>query len=115
MSQHRPQVSKAGFHKSVETYSSIDIIAVPNIMQSVNKTKTLLFSSVIWREREGYVSKCPELGVASCGSSVNEALKNLQEAVELYLENARALGMLDQIAAEFKYKERFTSVLEVVV
>jgi len=77
--------------------------------------KTFKFTSVIWKEKEGYVSKCPELGVASCGSSVDEALKNLQEAVELYLENAKILGMLKQIEAEFKYKERFTSVLEVVV
>ena len=39
-------------------------------------------------------------GVASCGSSVEEAFKNLKEAVELYLENARELGLLEQIEAE---------------
>ncbi len=77
--------------------------------------KTYKFTSVIWKEKEGYVSKCPELSVASCGSSVDEALKNLREAVELYLENAKALGMMNELEAEFKYKERFTSVLEVVV
>ena len=77
--------------------------------------RTYNFTSVIWREKEGYVSKCPELGVASCGSSVEEALKNLKEAVDLYLENARKLGMLRQIEAEFKYKERFTSTLEVAI
>lgn len=73
------------------------------------------FTSVIWKEKEGYVSKCPELGVASCGSSVEEALRNLKEAVELYLENARKLDMLHQIETEFKYKERFTSTLEVAI
>lgn len=77
--------------------------------------KTYNFTSVIWREKEGYVSKCPELGVASCGSSVEEALRNLKEAVALYLENARELGMLRQIEIEFKYKERFTSTLEVAI
>ncbi|MCK4252742.1 type II toxin-antitoxin system HicB family antitoxin [candidate division WOR-3 bacterium] len=77
--------------------------------------KTYNFTSVIWREKEGYVSKCPELGVASCGSGVEEALRNLKEAVALYLENARELGMLRQIETEFKYKERFTSTLEVAI
>jgi predicted RNase H-like HicB family nuclease len=77
--------------------------------------KTYKFTSVIWKEKESYVSKCPELGVASCGSSIEEALKNLKEAVELYIENARELGMLNQIKKEFKYQERFTSTLEVAV
>ncbi len=53
--------------------------------------KTYKFTSIIWKEKEDYVSKCPELGVASCGSSIEEALENLKEAVELYIENAREL------------------------
>ncbi len=77
--------------------------------------KSFKFTSVIWKEKEGYVSKCPELGIASCGSSIEEALKNLKEAVELYIENARELGMLNQIIKEFKHQERFTSTLEVAV
>ena len=32
------------------------------------------------------VSECPELGVASQGTTEQEALANLREAVELYLE-----------------------------
>ncbi len=43
--------------------------------------------------KEVYVSKCPELGVSSCGDTPQEAEENLKEAVELYLENAKALGM----------------------
>jgi predicted RNase H-like HicB family nuclease len=50
---------------------------------------------VIWREAEGYVSKCPELAVASCGNSFNDAVDSLREAVEIYLENARELGLAD--------------------
>jgi len=73
------------------------------------------FTSVIWREETGYVSKCPELGVASAGDTVEEALKNLREAVELYLENAKELGMIDEIETEFRFKEKFTSPLEVLV
>ncbi|MCK4353142.1 type II toxin-antitoxin system HicB family antitoxin [candidate division WOR-3 bacterium] len=77
--------------------------------------KSYKFTSVIWKEEIGYVSKCPELGVASAGNTVEEALKNLKEAVELYLENAEELGMLDEIEAEFKFEEKFTSPLEVSV
>lgn len=73
------------------------------------------FTSVIWKEKEGYVSKCPELGVASAGDTVEEALKNLKEAVELYLENAKELGMLEEIEKIFESDERFTAPLEVAV
>ena len=39
-------------------------------------------------EGDGYVSLCPELDVASQGETVEEALANLKEAVELFLESA---------------------------
>ena len=77
--------------------------------------KSYNFTSVIWKEEAGYVSKCPELGVASAGDTVEEALKNLREAVELYLENAKELGMIEEIETEFRFKEKFTSPLEVSV
>ena len=45
--------------------------------------------TVLIREEEGvYVSKCQELEVASCGDTPEEALDNIREAIELYLENA---------------------------
>ena len=48
--------------------------------------KTKGFSAVITREGRWFVSVCPELHVASQGTSVQEALSMLKEAVELYLE-----------------------------
>jgi len=45
----------------------------------------LEFSAVVWREESLYVALCPELDVASQGKSVEEALRNLKEALELYL------------------------------
>ena len=44
--------------------------------------KILKYAATVWKETEGYVSKCPELGVTSCGDSFEEALNNLKEAVE---------------------------------
>jgi predicted RNase H-like HicB family nuclease len=33
-----------------------------------------------------YVAQCPEVGTVSQGEAIEEAIKNLQEATELYLE-----------------------------
>ena len=78
----------------------------------MNKYK---LTAVIWREKEGYVSKCPELGVASVGDNVEQAMENLKEAVELYLDNAKELGMFEEIKEEFCFNERFTAPFEVSV
>lgn len=67
--------------------------------------KNLKLTGIFWHEGSSVVSKCPELGVASCGSSVEEAMANLREAVELYLENARALGLADGLAAFSKTEQ----------
>ena len=47
-------------------------------------------SAVVTREGRLYVAHCPELDVASQGTTVEEALANLREAVELYLEDPNA-------------------------
>ena len=44
-------------------------------------------SAVVRRENGIYVALCPEFDVASQGKSVEEALRNLKEALELYLED----------------------------
>ena len=33
-----------------------------------------------------FVAHCPSLGIASQGKNVDEAMKNIKEAIELYLE-----------------------------
>lgn len=74
--------------------------------------KTFDFTVVVWKEKEGYVSKCPELGVASCGDTISEANSNLKEAIELYIENAKILGMMEDIEESLTSQEKFTSHLE---
>ena len=73
------------------------------------------YTAVVWKETAGYVSKCPELGVASCGDSFEEAVSNLREAVDLYLENAMELGLFDEIKESLTAKEKFTAYLEATV
>ncbi|TRO55971.1 type II toxin-antitoxin system HicB family antitoxin [Candidatus Bathyarchaeota archaeon] len=45
------------------------------------------FSSIINKENDLYVAFCPELDIASQGKTIEEALRNLKEAIELYLED----------------------------
>ncbi|MGA8053915.1 MAG: type II toxin-antitoxin system HicB family antitoxin [Burkholderiales bacterium] len=45
-------------------------------------------TAIIEREGSGYVSLCPELDIASQGSTIEEARHDLQEAVELFFETA---------------------------
>jgi predicted RNase H-like HicB family nuclease len=77
--------------------------------------KTLEYTAVVWKERKGFVSKCPEIGVASCGNTFEEAVNNLKEAVELYIENAKELNMLEDIEDSLTVKEKFTGSFELVV
>ncbi len=43
-------------------------------------------TAVIHKEGKIYVAQCPEIGTVSQGDSFDEALHNLKEATELYLE-----------------------------
>jgi predicted RNase H-like HicB family nuclease len=45
-------------------------------------------TAIIERAGDGYVALCPELDVASQGDTVDEARRNLIEAVELFFETA---------------------------
>ncbi len=44
------------------------------------------YSAIITKGQVAYVAYCQELGVASQGKTRADALKNLREAVDLYLE-----------------------------
>lgn len=50
---------------------------------------TRKFTSAFTKEKTGYVAKCLELGVVSQGKTIEEAQKNLIEAVELFLEGEK--------------------------
>ena len=44
------------------------------------------FTAVMRKEGSLYVAECPEVGTVSQGGTVEEAIANLKEATELYLE-----------------------------
>jgi predicted RNase H-like HicB family nuclease len=62
-----------------------------------------------WREGRTYVAYTPELDVSSCGPTLARAKLALREAVTLFLEDAAARGVLQQILAEAGFERRGTS------
>ena len=44
------------------------------------------FTAVLHKEEDFYVAECPEVGTVSQGHTIEEAIANLREATELYLE-----------------------------
>lgn len=48
---------------------------------------SLKFTIIYHKEDKWYVALCPDLGVTSQGETLEEAQKNIQEAIELYLED----------------------------
>ena len=57
-------------------------------------------TAIIEREDNDYVALCPELDVASQGHTVEEARRNLVEAVELFLEAADASEVRRRLSDE---------------
>jgi predicted RNase H-like HicB family nuclease len=45
-------------------------------------------TAIIEKEDDSYVALCPEVDVASQGDSIEEAKRNLKEALELFFETA---------------------------
>ena len=70
-------------------------------------------TAVIWKEGRHYVSKCTELGVASYGSTPEKARLSLEEAVELYIGNAKRLGLLKEMEPSLASEARYTTPLEI--
>ena len=58
------------------------------------------FTTRVFKEGRTYVAHARELDVSSCGASKEEALKNVKEAVRLFLEEAEKMGSLKQILEE---------------
>ena len=53
--------------------------------------------------------------MASCSDTPDEALNGLREAVELYLENAKALDLLPELEVTLSAPHRFCSAIQVSV
>jgi predicted RNase H-like HicB family nuclease len=68
------------------------------------------FTGIIEREGDGYIALCPELDIASQGNTVEEARRNLVEAIELFFETADPSEIQHRL-----HSEVFVTRLEVAV
>ena len=77
-------------------------------MQASKRTQQ--FTAIIEQEGTGYVALCPGLDIASQGDSVEEAKRNLVEALELFFEAASPSEVQTRL-----HSEVFITSLEVAV
>lgn len=61
-----------------------------------------LYTAIIHREEKLYVAECPEVGTASQGYTIEEAISNLKEATELYLEEFPITSVTHPILTTFE-------------
>ena len=81
---------------SGRTIENIEIL----VTQLVNMQKSNIFTAVLHKEEDMYVAECPEVGTFSQGITIEEAVDNLKEATELYLE---------EFPVEKEFKSIFTT------
>ena len=62
-------------------------------MVTLEEVESMLvsFNVILTSEPPWYVAKCPDNNVASQGRSIEEALGNLKEALELYYEDGEEI------------------------
>lgn len=66
---------------------------------------SIKYNVIIQKEENWYVAKCLDNNIASQGKTIEEAMKNLKEALELYMQDEEPV----------KPKEIFMTTLEVAV
>ena len=62
--------------------------------------KTL--TAVLHKEEDLYVAECPEVGTVSQGRTVEDAIANLKEATELYLEEFPKANLTRPLVTTFE-------------
>ena len=67
------------------------------------------FTAVLQKDEDMYVAKCPEVGTVSQGKTIEEAIANLKEATELYLEEFPVKENSHPILTTFEVSEVVTA------
>ena len=52
---------------------------------------SIKYNVIVQKEEEWYVAKCIDNSIASQGKSIEEALNNLKEAIELYYQDEKPI------------------------
>ena len=79
-------------------------------MKTVFETSILhmniAFHVEIWKEGNVFIALASQLGVTSCGDSMEEARQNIQDAVAGFLKGAKKLGTLEEILEEAGFRKK---------
>lgn len=59
-----------------------------------------------FREGQTYVTYVPELDISSCGATIDEARRNIRDAVRGFLETSAEIGSLNEILEEAGYRNK---------
>ena len=64
--------------------------------------ETRIFTAVLHKEENLYVAECPEVGTVSQGYTIEEAVANLKEATEIYMEEFPLLEVNKPLMTTFE-------------
>ena len=68
------------------------------------------YTAVINKEEDMFVAECPEVGTVSQGYSLDEAIKTLKEATELYLEEFPDKARRKSIIMDFSIRKQLKNI-----
>lgn len=66
--------------------------------------KDIVYTVHTFKEGETFVAYVPELDLSSCGATREDATRNIQDAVQGFLESSASRGSLDSILEESGYR-----------
>lgn len=81
-------------------HKPVAVIIVAAFVRKDHNMKQSSFTAVLEKEGSEFVALCPELDVASQGETIESAMTNLREAVELFLECASPEELQQRIRHE---------------
>lgn len=67
--------------------------------------KDIAYTVHTFKEGATYVAYVPELDVSSCGTTREDALQNIRDAVQGFLDSSAAMGSLEAILEESGYRK----------
>lgn len=78
--------------------------------QTPKLIKKFGMNALVWREGAWYVAKAVEMEVASQGKTVVQALRNLEEAIELYFEDEKVPANTIRVLPDLRLEKLFQKV-----
>jgi predicted RNase H-like HicB family nuclease len=88
------------YHTSQPFFDIIDNVPIPR-EDVMGKRYNIEYTVQIWKEGKQYIAHAMPLDVMSCGPTPDDARKNLDEAVHLFLVTATGMRI-----ADFRLRER---------